>query len=62
MKKSHGVLLLSVAAAVAGILVYRKYRAAKLAQAHPLLLPSDASLLKPLPVDVSLVTDTNLIT
>lgn len=59
MKTSTKFLMIAALAGV-GYFVYRRYRDNQIASAHPIVIPNPATLIKPLPVDASLVTDTNL--
>lgn len=54
-------IMLVAGIGVVGYLLYQRYRDWQRAQAHPIVLPSDASLIRPVPVDVSLVSDAQVI-
>lgn len=58
--KTSTMLLAVGAAGVIGYFLYRKYQDNQRAAAHPVVIPSDASLIRPLPFDPSIVSDVHL--
>jgi len=59
MKRSTWIVL--GVATVAGILLYRKWRDMQRAQAHPIAIAPDSSVLKTIQVNPNLVSDAQIV-
>lgn len=61
MNRSLKMLLLYAAIGGVAYFAWKKYKAAQLAAAHPIVAQPDAKLIQPLPVNPSLVTDAQIV-
>lgn len=61
MSKQTTTIILLLGGAVAAYFLWKRYQDAQRAAAHPIAVQSDASLIKPLPVNLNLVTDATIV-